>query len=89
LFKPWYNLVFNAKEKSMTQTTISMQAVQSTSIAAIGYKRRTMNVEFNTGRIYEFTRVPRAQFDQFRQSLSKGQFFNQNIKDLYPSIELV
>lgn len=69
--------------------TISMKPVASTSIASIGYKCRTMNVEFTTGRIYEFTKVPRAKFDQFVKSLSKGQFFNQNIKDAYPSIELV
>lgn len=72
----------------MTQTTISMQSVQSTSIASIGYKRRTMNVQFHSGRVYEFKKIPRIQFDQFRQALSKGQFFNKEIKDLYPSVEL-
>lgn len=69
--------------------TIKMNSVQSTSISAIGYKRRTMNVQFNSGKLYEFKKVPRAQFDNFSQALSKGKFFNQEIKDVYPSIELV
>lgn len=69
--------------------TIKMNAVKSTSIAEIGYKRRTMNVKFVNGKLYEFKRVPRAQFDQFSSSTSKGKFFNKKIKESYPSIELV
>ena len=66
-----------------------MHTVQSTSIAALGYRRRTMNVQFNTGRTYEFKKVPRAIFDQFTNAVSKGVFFNQVIKEMYPCHELM
>lgn len=60
--------------------TIKMTNVQSTSINAIGYKRRTMNVEFSNGKTYEFKKVPRALFDQFAKAASKGQFFINEMK---------
>ena len=66
--------------------TIKMTLVQSTSISAIGYKRRTMNVQFNNGKVYEFKKVPRATFDTFRKASSKGQYFNQNIRDNFPCV---
>lgn len=69
--------------------TIKMNAVKSTSVAEIGYKRRTMNIKFVNGKLYEFKRVPRAQFDKFSSSTSKGNFFNKKIKENYPAIELV
>ena len=69
--------------------TIKMTQVQSTSISEIGYKHRTMNVKFNSGKLYEFKKVPRAQFDKFCQAISKGQFFNTEVKNAYPSVELV
>ena len=68
--------------------TIQMQPVKSTSISEIGYKRRTMNVTFNSGRTYEFKKVPRAIFDEFKRAMSKGAFFNQEVKESYPSCEL-
>lgn len=70
-------------------TTIQMSSVKSTSIFSIGYKRRTMNVIFNNGKSYEFKKVPRAIFDKFFSSSSKGKFFNKEIKVNYPFVELV
>jgi hypothetical protein len=68
--------------------TIKMNAVKSTSISEIGYKRRTMNVKFSNGKLYEFKKVPRILFDTFFGSASKGQFFNQEVKNSFPTIEL-
>lgn len=64
--------------------TIKMTPVSSSSISEIGYKRRTMQVKFNNGRLYEFKKVPRLLFDKFVISLSKGQFFLKEVKDNYP-----
>ncbi len=68
--------------------TIKMTQVKSTSISEIGYKRRTMNIVFKNGKIYEFKRVPRAKFDEFAASTSKGRFFNKQVKDSFPYTEL-
>lgn len=63
--------------------TIKMQSVTSSSIDKIGYRYRTMEVKFNNGRTYQFKGVPRAVFDRFAQSSSKGEFFNEQIRGSY------
>lgn len=68
--------------------TISMNSVQSTSISEVGYRRRTLKVQFNTGRTYEFRKVPRATYDRFLKSDSKGRFFNEEIRATFPEKEL-
>lgn len=68
--------------------TIKMSSIQSTSISEVGYKRRTMNVKFNNGKVYEFKKVPRAIFDKLFSAKSKGKFFNREIKENYAYIEL-
>lgn len=64
--------------------TILMNSVKSTSISEVGYRRRTLKVQFNNGRIYEFRKVPRATYDQLLKSDSKGEFFNREIRNLFP-----
>ena len=63
---------------------MKMKSIQSTSISEIGYNRRTMNVKFHNGMIYEFKKVPRMIFDSFTKAQSKGRFFNDEIKQEYP-----
>ena len=60
----------------------------SSNLAQVGYKRRTMHVVFKNGKSYEFKKVPRAQFDKFCSSTSKGQFFIKEVKDIYPHTQL-
>lgn len=67
---------------------INMTTVDSTSIFEIGYLRRTLMVKFNSGRMYMFKKVPRAVFDSFMKSDSKGQFFNENVKSAYQETEV-
>lgn len=61
-----------------------MNSVKSTSISEVGYRRRTLKVQFNNGRTYEFRKVPRATYDQLLKSDSKGEFFNREIRNLFP-----
>lgn len=68
--------------------TIKMNTVESSSIFKVGYRRRVMQVQFNSGRVYEFRKVPRATFDQFMRSHSKGEFFNREIKGAYLETEI-
>lgn len=69
--------------------TLQMNSVKSTSIAAIGYKYRTMKVAFNNGKVYEFKKVPRAHFDRFCSANSKGNFFVKEIKASFPYKEVM
>lgn len=68
--------------------TITMNTVESSSIFKVGYRRRVMQVQFNSGRIYEFRKVPRAKFDEFMSANSKGEFFNREIKGAYLETEI-
>lgn len=65
-----------------------MKQVNSTSIAQVGYKRRTMNVSFQNGKNYEFKKVPRRVFDNFMKAPSMGGFFNDEIRKNYPHKEV-
>lgn len=67
---------------------MQMNQVNSTSIAQMGYKRRTMNVLFQNGKHYEFKKVPRSVFDTFSKSDSIGTFFNTEIRNRYPYSEI-
>jgi len=64
--------------------------VDSSSIAAIGYDDRSqiLQVEFVTGRVYEYTDVPEFLFRALHASRSKGRYFNQSIRDRYDSREV-
>lgn len=68
--------------------TITMKTVESSSIFQVGYRRRVMQVQFNSGRLYEFRKVPRATYDQLLKSPSKGEFFNREIKGSYVETEI-
>ncbi|MTF39064.1 KTSC domain-containing protein [Cyanobacterium aponinum 0216] len=65
---------------------MKMIPVNSTAISAIGYEpmTKTMNVKFrNNNRIYTFCGVPSFIFDDFISANSKGQYYDQHIRDRY------
>lgn len=68
--------------------TIQMTSVQSTSISSIGYRRRTMQIEFSSGRVYSYSKVPRSTYDSFAKSQSKGKFFNEEIREKFSQKEI-
>jgi hypothetical protein len=61
----------------------------STVIRSINYESALsrLTVTFTTGRIYDYFAVPQNIADAFRSSLSKGAYFNANIRDKYPCKE--
>jgi hypothetical protein len=64
--------------------------VHSSSIRSIGYdwKKSILEIEFTSGRIYQYFGVPRAEFKKFRDSTSKGKFFNAAIKGNYAAAQV-
>jgi len=60
--------------------------VASSNIASIGYdtKTETLEVEFQSGWVYQYYGVPEFLHQQIMQAPSKGQFLNQYIKNAYP-----
>jgi hypothetical protein len=58
---------------------MDMQPVASSNIAAIGFEKDKMRVQFNNGGLYEAS-ASQSDFDQFMAAKSKGQHFNKILK---------
>lgn len=50
--------------------------------------RRSLAVEFVSGRRYRYDDVPRDVVDRMRRARSKGQFFNRHVRDHFATIEI-
>jgi len=61
----------------------TMQNVDSSNIASIGWKDGNLEVEFLNGSLYMYLDVPESVFEEFIESYSKGQFLARNIKGQY------
>jgi hypothetical protein len=61
------------------------QAVSSRAISSIGYQAGTLELEFVDGDVYRYFLVPRGLFVEFLQAESKGAFFNERIRDRFPT----
>lgn len=59
--------------------------VQSSNLASIGYdpSSMTLEVEFISGRVYEYYDVPQSEYEGLMAAGSHGTYFNQNIKGHY------
>jgi hypothetical protein len=65
--------------------TITMIPVSSSNIQAIGYNptERLLQVDFHSGRSYQYYGVLPQTFQDFLNTSSKGRFFNAQIKGCY------
>jgi hypothetical protein len=64
--------------------------VSSSNLRSIGYDQEssTLEVEFNTGAVYQYHGVGQEAFDSLMQAGSKGAYFNTNIKNSYGTTKL-
>lgn len=65
-------------------------SVSSSNIRSIGYdaESMTLEIEFNSGAVYQYQGVPQVEYDAFMNAGSKGTHFNANIKDRFPCVKL-
>jgi hypothetical protein len=65
-------------------TLISVD-IKSSNLKSATYdtESETMSVTFNSGGIYEYSKVPWNKFTKFRLSESQGKYFNENISKNY------
>lgn len=67
--------------------TIAMerQAVDSSAIASVGYDSasKILEVEFHSGRVYQYYNVPKVIYDNLMTQTSVGSYFNTNIRNSY------
>jgi hypothetical protein len=64
------------------------ERVKSSVIAAVTYDepQHVLQVEFHTGRIYDYLAVPRRVYQAMLDAESVGQYFNQVIRTNYRSV---
>lgn len=60
--------------------------VRSTNIRSVGYDpaSRTLEVEFHSGGLYQYSDVPETIYHGFIRAASKGSYFHDHIKGRYP-----
>lgn len=66
------------------------ELVSSSNIRSIGYDADSMllEIEFNSGAVYQYQGVPESEYDALMRAGSKGTYFNANIKNRYPALKL-
>lgn len=59
--------------------------ISSTSLASVGYDpaSRTLEVEFQGGRVYRYFGVPPGRYRALLEADSAGRFLNTQIKGVY------
>lgn len=64
--------------------------VTSSNICSIGYdaESQVLEVEFNSGAIYQYSGVPSGEFESLMNADSKGKYLGANIKGRYPFTKL-
>ncbi|MCM5678436.1 KTSC domain-containing protein [Schlegelella sp. S2-27] len=65
-------------------------AVESSSLRSVGYdlRRQVLEVEFATGRRYQYLDVPPEAHDELMAAPSLGRYFNAFIRDRYEAVEM-
>ena len=64
---------------------IKRDAVSSHAMRSVGYQRRTLEIEFESGNVYRYFDVPPALYRAFITAESLGEFFNEEIRDRFRS----
>jgi hypothetical protein len=56
--------------------------VNSSNLVSIGYdaERKVLEIEFNTGSVYQYNGVPESVYRGLMSASSHGQYFDQEIK---------
>ena len=64
--------------------------VTSSSLCSVGYdpESSTLDIEFNSGKVYRYSGVPTEEHQSLMSASSHGTYFNANIRDRYPYMKL-
>ncbi|HID53085.1 MAG TPA: KTSC domain-containing protein [Anaerolineae bacterium] len=56
--------------------------VSSSSLASVGYdsESQVLEIEFNTGRVYQYFDVPQSEYDGLMAADSHGSYFYHNVR---------
>jgi hypothetical protein len=59
--------------------------VTSSDLRSVGYdaNTQTLEIEFNSGGVYQYYGVPKSVYDGLMTATSHGSYFHAHIKDVY------
>jgi hypothetical protein len=62
------------------------ERVESTTMKSVGYaaRERILEIEFDSGAIYQYLDVPAKIHASLMRAESKGRYFNDEIREIYP-----
>ena len=65
---------------------VEKQTVSSSTVRSIGYDQQTqtLEIEFVSGRVYQYYGVPDHMHELIMREPSKGSFFNSYIRNNFP-----
>jgi len=65
--------------------------VQSSNIRSVGHDANssTLEIEFNSGSVYQYLNVPESEYKNLMSASSKGRYLNRNIKGSYQDIRII
>lgn len=68
-----------------------MVNVNSIVISAVGYDEpnEVLRLNFKSGKVYDYQNVPPRTYQLLMRSPSKGEYFNESIKDKYTVLEVL
>jgi hypothetical protein len=66
------------------------EAVDSTTVKSVGYesKRQVLEIEFQSGAVYQYLNVPKAVHEGLWRAESKGRYFNDEIRGAYEFVRV-
>ena len=66
------------------------EPVESRTMRSVGYELRSqiLEIEFQSGAVYEYLDVPRKVHEELMSAESKGQYFNSEIRDDYEFVRI-
>ncbi|SHL96335.1 KTSC domain-containing protein [Hymenobacter psychrotolerans] len=64
--------------------------VRSSNISSIGYEvnSQTLEVEFQSGSVYQYSRVPESIYEALMDARSHGAYFNDHVRDNYSTLQV-
>ncbi len=65
---------------------MQLQTVELSMIHAVGYDEHTQTLEvvFNSGKIYQYHEVPKQLYEELLAADSKGSYMRNEVIDCYP-----
>lgn len=66
------------------------EPVSSSNLLSVGYDppSATLEIEFNSGGVYQYSGVPAHVYDALLRSGSLGRYFASQIRDVYPCVRV-